>query len=227
MKNKIFKTLAATLIITGLTAGVAQAQEATSSPQTTQNLKQRIERIVEEKKDQIKGIINNLDATKQGFIGQVTRISEETITIKTNKATKILPISNQVELLKGSTAIKLSDVAVDNWLVVMGVIEEDNFNPVRILVSADDIRPKTYTVFLGTISDSDRTSFTITPRDNPDSKIEVTTNNKTLFEDLKGEEIDRADIETETQALIIAFDDEGEKIAKRIRLLTTLDSGNE
>lgn len=227
MKNKIFQILTTALVIAGLTANVVQAQEATSSPQTTQNLKQRIERIVEEKKDQIKGIINNLDATKQGFIGQVTRISEETITVKTNKATKILPISSQVELLRGSTAIKLSDIAVDNWVVVMGIIQDDNFNPVRILVSADDIRPKTYTVFLGTISDSDRTSFTITPRDNPDSQIQVTTNNKTLFEDLKGEEIDRADIETETQALIIAFDDEGEKIAKRIRLLTTLESDNE
>lgn len=221
--NKQKKLLAITFLLSlslGL-ATVAHAQEATSSPQTTQNLKARIERIVEEKKDQITGIINNLDSTKQGFIGQITRISEETITVKTNKATKILPITSDVELLKGTTKIKLSDLAVDNWLVVMGIVEDDNFKPIRILVSAEDIRPRTYLTALGTITDSDRTTFTIIPRDNPEP-IEVTTTTKTVYEDLKGEEIGRADIETDMQALLIAYDDEGDKIASRIRILTVI-----
>lgn len=200
---------------------VVHAQEATSSPQTTQNLKARIERIVEEKKDQITGIINNLDSTKQGFIGQVIRISEEAVTVKTNKATRIIPITSDVELLKGTTRVKLSDLAVDNWLVVMGVLEDDNFKPIRILVSAQDIRPRSYLTALGTISDSDKTTFTIVPRDNPEA-IEVTTNTKTLYEDLKGEEIARTDIETDMQALVIAYDDEGEKVATRIRVLTVI-----
>lgn len=221
--NNQKKLLALTFFLTlSLSAGtVAQAQEATSSPQTTQNLKARIERIVEEKKDQITGIINNLDSTKQGFIGQVTRISEEAVTIKTNKATKILPITSDVELLKGTTKVKLADLAVDNWLVVMGIVEDDNFKPIRILVSTEDIRPKTYLTTLGTITDSDKTTFTIIPRDNPEP-VEVTTNTKTIYEDLKGEEIKRADIETDMQALLIAYDDEGDKIARRIRILTVV-----
>lgn len=216
-----------TLLSSGwLLSGSVLAQEATSSPQTTQNLKERIERIVEEKKDQIKGIINNLDSTKQGFIGQVTRISEETVTLKTNKATKILPINNQVELLRGTTAMKLSDVAVDNWLVVMGIIEDDNFKPIRILVSTEDIRPKSYLVTLGTITDSDRNSFTITPRDNPEP-VKIFTNTKTVFEDLRGTVIARAKVETDTQALMIAYDDDGDKIAQRIRVLTEIDQDDD
>lgn len=221
--NKTKKLLALTCLFAlnlSLTT-VAHAQEATGSPQTTQNLKARIERIVEEKKDQITGIINNLDSTKQGFIGQVIRISEEAVTIKTNKATRILPITSDVELLKGTTKMKLADLAVDNWLVVMGVVEDDNFKPIRILVSTDDIRPRSYLTALGTISDSDKTTFTIIPRDNPEA-VEVTTNTKTVYEDLKGEEIKRTDIETDMQALVIAYDDEGEKIATRIRVLTVI-----
>lgn len=222
--NKQKKLLAITFLLTlSLSVvTVAHAQEATSSPQTTQNLKARIERIVEEKKDQITGIINNLDSTKQGFIGQVTRISEETVTIKTNKATKILPITSNVELLKGTTKVKIADLAVDNWLVVMGIVEDDNFRPIRILVSSEDIRPRTYLTALGTITDSDRTTFTIIPRDNPEP-VEVITNTKTVYEDLKGEEITRADIETDMQALLIAYDDEGDKIASRIRILTDIN----
>lgn len=221
--NKTKKLLALTcLFALNLSlATVVNAQEATSSPQTTQNLKARIERIVEEKKDQITGIINNLDSTKQGFIGQVIRISEEAVTVKTNKATRILPITSDVELLKGTTKMKLADLAVDNWLVVMGVVEDDNFKPIRILVSTEDIRPKSYLTALGTISESDKTTFTIVPRDNPEA-IEVTTNTKTVYEDLKGEEIKRTDIETDMQALVIAYDDEGDKIATRIRVLTVI-----
>lgn len=223
------KVIIAIFLVLGLvftSSSLSYAQEATSSPQTTQNLKERIERIVEEKKDQIKGIINNLDSAKQGFIGQVTRISEETVTVKTNKATKILPIGSEVELLKGTATTKLADIAVDNWLVVMGVVEDDNFKPIRILVSSEDIRPKSYTVALGTVTDIGRNNLTFTPRDNPE-ELTVITNNQTTYEDLKGEEITRADIETDTQALLIAFDDEGEKIARRIRLLTTIDVENE
>lgn len=221
--NKTKKLLALTcLFALNLSlANVAHAQEATSSPQTTQNLKARIERIVEEKKDQITGIINNLDSTKQGFIGQVIRISEEAVTVKTNKATRILPITSDVELLKGTTKMKLADLAVDNWLVVMGVVEDDNFKPIRILVSTEDIRPRSYLTALGTISESDKTTFTIVPRDNPEP-VEVTTNTKTVYEDSKGEEIKRTDIETDMQALVIAYDDEGEKIATRIRVLTVI-----
>lgn len=221
--NKTKKLLALTcLFALNLSlANVAHAQKATSSPQTTQNLKARIERIVEEKKDQITGIINNLDSTKQGFIGQVIRISEEAVTVKTNKATRILPITSDVELLKGTTKMKLADLAVDNWLVVMGVVEDDNFKPIRILVSTEDIRPRSYLTALGTISESDKTTFTIVPRDNPEA-IEVTTNTKTVYEDLKGEEIKRTDIETDMQALVIAYDDEGDKIATRIRVLTVI-----
>lgn len=221
--NKTKKLLALTCLFAlnlSLATGV-HAQEATSSPQTTQNLKARIERIVEEKKDQITGIINNLDSTKQGFIGQVIRISEEAVTVKTNKATRILPITSDVELLKGTTKMKLADLAVDNWLVVMGVVEDDSFKPIRILVSTDDIRPRSYLTALGTISESDKTTFTIIPRDNPEA-IEVTTNTKTVYEDLKGEEIKRTDIETDMQALVIAYDDEGDKIATRIRVLTVI-----
>lgn len=226
---KMNKVIIAGFLVLGLVfanSSASYAQEATSSPQTTQNLKERIERIVEEKKDQIKGIINSLDSTKQGFIGQVTRISEETVTIKTNKATKILPISSEVELLKGTAQTKLADIAVDNWLVVMGIVEDDNFKPIRILVSSEDIRPKSYTVALGTVTDIGRNNLTFTPRDNPE-ELTVTTNNQTTYEDLKGEEISRSDIETDTQALLIAYDDEGEKVARRIRLLTTIDLENE
>lgn len=227
IKQLFLTSLVLGLFSLTLAVGPISAQEeASDSTKTTQNLRERIERIVEEKKEQIRGVINNLESQKQAFIGQVIRISEETITVKTNKATRILPINPQVELLKGTSIIKLSDVAVDNWLVVMGVLEDDDFRPIRILVSATDIRPKTYFIALGSVTELDKTTLTIKPR-NAEEPVAITTNNKTIFEDLNGQVIARTDLEVESQLLVVASEAEGDKIAKRVRLLTVLASDNE
>jgi hypothetical protein len=228
--RKITKLSLALIMFSFLIAGMSStvlAQEsvildASTSSKTTQKLKERIEKIVEEKKEQIKGIISNLDATKQGFIGEVQRISEETITIKTNKTTRIIPINETVELIKDGEKIELSDIAVENWLVVMGVLEEDTFNPIRILVSAETLRPLPSYITIGGITKIDTNEITVNPRASEET-VALTTDRNTVYEDINGEEIDESDIEEDTQALIVALDDDGEKIAQRIRILTVLE----
>ncbi|NCN87630.1 MAG: hypothetical protein GW941_01905 [Candidatus Pacebacteria bacterium] len=231
MNNKISKiALAITLVITlslGLISNV-QAKEsvvldASLSSKTTQKLKERIEKIVEEKKDQIKGIIDNLDSNKQGFIGEVIRISEEAITVKTNKSTRILPITADVKLLEDGKEIELSDIAVENWLVVLGIIEDDTFSPVRILVSDETLRPLPSFITLGSIKNIGRNELLIVPRSG-EEETPITIDSDTLYEDLDGEEISKDDIEEQTQALIVALDDDGEKIAKRVRILTVINN---
>ncbi|MDH5532917.1 MAG: hypothetical protein OEX81_00625 [Candidatus Pacebacteria bacterium] len=230
MKNNLFRFLLSLTLIASLSLSVVSlvsAEEsvvldASLSSKTTQKLKERIEKIVEEKKEQIKGIISNLDATKQGFIGEVQRISEEAITVKTNQATRIIPITEDVEILKDGKEIVLSDIAVENWLVIMGIIEDDTFKPLRILVSGETLRPRPSYITIGNISAIERYELTVTPRSG-EEETAITLNSKTSYEDLNGEEINRTDIEEDTQALIIAFDDDGEKIAKRVRILTIID----
>jgi hypothetical protein len=231
MKHNLSKFFLALTLIASLSLGLvsmASAEEsvvldATLSSKTTQKLKERIEKIVEEKKEQIKGIISNLDSTQQGFVGVVQRISEEAITVKTNKTTKIIPITEDVELLKAGKEVELSDIAVENWLVIMGVIEDDAFQPIRILVSGETLRPRPSYITIGSINSIERSELSVLPRSG-EEEVPITLNSKTYYEDLNGEEIARTDIEEETQALVIAFDDEGEKIAKRIKILTILDT---
>lgn len=234
MKSNLLKSLLIIGVFFSLALGVIStvyAEEsvvldASLSSKTTEKLKERIEKIVEEKKDQIKGIIDNLDSTKQGFIGEVTRISEETITVKTNKSTRIIPITADIELLKDGEEVELSDIAVENWLVVMGVIEDDNFRPIRVLVSSKTLRPDPTYITVGSITEIDRSELTISPRSGEETET-IVLNNSTTYEDLNGEEIDRTDIEEETQALIIAVEDEDEKVARRIRILTVIETNDE
>jgi len=226
MKNKFLKYLLALslalMLVIGTHSPFVYAQEATESSKTTLKLKERIERIVEEKREQVKGIISNLTSTKQGFVGETLRVTEESITVKTNKATRIIPLDETVTILKKNKEVAVEDIAVENWVVVMGIIEDDAFKPVRILVSEDSLRPRPHAIVLGSINSIEKTLITVTPR-SEETLFNALLNSKTIYEDINGEEITRVDIEEETQALIIAYDDKGSKIAKRIRILTVVE----
>lgn len=197
--------------------------DAATSSATTEKLRERIEKIVDEKRDQIRGVIDEFAEQRRGTIGQVTRLSEESITITTKKTTEIIPVDDTVTLLKDGSEIEIDEVAVDDWLVVMGVIIDDAFQPVRILVSSDSLRPDTPIVELGTITTIERGEFTISPRDQSDEfTIEITSS--TEYQDIEGTEIELTDITEEMQALIVGFENEdNERTATLIRILTVAD----
>lgn len=227
MKLKFFKILLALILFLMFTVGIKShiyAQEldqATDSTKTTLKLKERIERIVEEKKDQVKGIISDITSTKQGFVGEVIRVTQESITVKTNKATRIIPITPDVKILKDNKEISVEDIAVENWAVVMGILEEDTFKAIRILISPTTLRPRPHIIILGSINALEKTLVTITPRSG-EEPLSALLNSKTIYEDINGQEILRTDIQTDTQALIIIYEDKGSKITKRIRILTVI-----
>jgi hypothetical protein len=201
------------------------ATESAASPSaTTQKLRERIEKIVEEKRDQIKGVLDEFDQKKRGTLGNVTRVSEESVTIKTRKATEIIPLSPDVAIEKAGKTIKLDEIAVGDWVVVMGLIEEDAFVPKRLLVSSTSLRPPTPVVVLGTIEASERNQISIIPRSGEGAST-VTTTTKTVYQDINGQEIERADIKKDMQALLIGSEnDKNEKTARLIRVLTVVES---
>jgi hypothetical protein len=207
------------------TATATATTTSSASPSaTTQNLRDRIEKIVEEKRDQIKGVLDEFDQKKRGTLGNVTRVSEESITIKTRKATEIIPLTSDVVIEKAGKSIKIGDIAVGDWAVVMGIIDNDTFVPKRVLVSSTSLRPATPVVTLGTITKVERTQLEVTPRSG-DSAFSIVTNTKTTYQDIKGDEIERADLKTDMQALVIGVESTAnEKTARIIRVLTVVEA---
>ena len=214
-----------------------QAQEKTASAEptiseeveqtSTQNLKERIERVVKEKSEVVKGTIDDLSAKKQGFIGQVERVTDESISIKTIKDTRIVAINDSIKLLKDNKEIKLEEIAVNDWLTVMGVVTNDTFAAKRILVSTQSIRPPEYTVNLGTIQTINKNSLDFKNRDN--EEITLTLQKSTSYQNLDGEKIEQADLAENIQALIIYFtqtnkDETETKLIKVVRALSLLSS---
>ena len=230
MNNKIL-TILITIFIGILaisTFDIAQAQsptpsdEPTPSETTTQNLRERIEKVVKEKQHQIKGVIDNISFQKQGFVGQLERLNEESLTVKTTSGTRIIPINEEVTFVKNSKNIKVADLAVDNWLVVMGYLEDDTFSPKRILVSTTTLRPKSYTVQLGSIQEISKSEITFLPRSDGEP-IEIALSKSSKYQDIDGQKILKTNLSKDLQALVIHYNDDGDHILKTIRLLSILD----
>jgi len=230
------KTTPTTKAITVSPTATTKDKESTASADlTTQNLRERIERIVEEKRDQIKGVLSEISISQRGVIGEVQRVTEESITIKTHKGTEIIPLTNTaytVELIKANKAIKPTEIAVGDWLLALGVIEEDNFEPVRITISTSSLRPRTRSITIGSITKIERTALTVESRSATGS-VTYTTNKDTKYQDLSGNSITAADIEESMQAIAAGYvieptssSNSTQRVAKLVRVLTTVSEDN-
>lgn len=219
----------APVVVSAQTA-TESAVETTASPEvTTQNLKERIERVVQEKKEEIRGAIDRMGTQKKGFIGEIQRISEETLTIRTNKGIRIVSLNNpDITILKNQSPITLENIAVGDWVVAMGFAEEDGtFTPRRLLISSDSLRPREHKVDIGTITEIGRTTLTFNSRQGG-SPQELTLAKASELQDIQGETITLRDITTDMQALVVTYtDSSNNQVITVIRVLSDLsDSEN-
>lgn len=205
------------------TLEVSPTLEATDSASTTQTLKERIEKVVDEKKEQIQGTIQDLSKNRKGIIGQVTRVSEETITYINEKGTSILPIDPGVIIIKKNKRIKVKDVAVDDWLIILGYLEEDSFTPKKILVQTKSLAFDEQLVYLGNIKSVSGSGITIVPR-NLEEEISLNVNKKTAITDYEGQDIAAKLLKDNLQALVVGTKDkQDQKTAVIIRALAALE----
>lgn len=194
--------------------------------QTTQRLKERIEKIVDEKRDQIEGALDELGHKRKGFIGEIQRVSAETITLKTNKGTQIIPLSDQVSITKAGKDLAVDGIVVGDWAIIIGLNQDDQFQPERMLVSSATLRPKPQFVAVGTISAISRNSLKLQPRSG-DNPVDINLVRQTQYQDAEGNSLVIGDLEKELQVLVVGVTEDEETEAIIIRTLGPVsDSDN-
>lgn len=190
-----------------------------SPAQTTQNLKDRIEKIVEEKRDQIEGVLDELSGRKRGFIGEVLRVSSETITLRTNKGPQILSVTPTLSITKAGNKIPLDDIAVGDWAIAIGSVKEDEFQPERLVISSTPLWPQRQVITIGTIDSMTKTTITIAPRVGTDKRDFIFTKS-TSYQDMNGDTIRATQVNPEQAALVVGVGGEKGDEARVIRLLS-------
>ncbi len=177
-------------------------QASPSSETTTQNLKQRIEKVVQERREQLQGALDDLSQKKRGFIGQVTRISEGNITVKNQKGSQVISVPEDVSIIKKGKKILITEIAVDDWVILMGYGSSDNFRLRRMIVSSDSLRPNNHIVVLGMIESLTDKQIKLVPRNQTDA-LTATIDKKTRIQSFEGKTIKTKEISADTQAFMI------------------------
>lgn len=186
-----------------------------SDEQTTENLKQRIDTVLKTRTDQVKGTIDELTQHKRGFIGQVERVIEKTVTVKNTKGTEILTIDPSVVVLRDNKKATLDDIAVGDWVIALGYNTDQAFTLRRLIVSTTSLMPRTYETVIGNVQTVTKTQVTLTGADSTPYQL----NKDTHYEDAQGVALKLTDIKKDSQYLVISYTDQDKKIAILVKSL--------
>jgi hypothetical protein len=172
---------------------------SSAAKETTLNLKERLQKILGDSDAQAQ------QRTLAGYIGEVTRVSEEAITLKTLTSSEIIPIDTDTKILKRNAPIPLKEVSVGNWVIVIGPREKNlAIKPELLLVQTTSLKPKEHMVAIGTIQGVTRTTVTMLPRGKSDPvTLTLTKTSKQI--DADGEKIDPGKLPTDITAVVVGY----------------------
>jgi hypothetical protein len=196
--------LLASLVIT-LPPSVSAASPSASpsaSPdeQATENLKERIDRVLEQRQEKLKELENS-GQRRRLFIGEVQRIIEQTVTLKTRRGNQSFTVTPDLNLIRDNKKATIDDVAVGDTVAIIGYQDKETIQPQRIFISSTSLQPVKYETVLGTVKDVSRTQVTVTKVDGSDQKF--TFVRTTEFQTSTGEASKRENLKKDGKVLII------------------------
>lgn len=202
-------------IITSEDTGVTEGSEAAA----LENIKKVIEKNITTEK--VKEVIEQVARRKRGFVGQVTRVSEDMITLRVGAESTIVSVGAGTILTDGADEIDVEVIAVDDWVSVIGFIDEDDqLEPVRVSVLEENPYPTNIITHIGSISSIEDTTVTVLSRsDGTERTFEI--DDDTLIEDSAGTVLELDELESLLTALVIAQESDDDEPASitRLRLL--------
>lgn len=170
----------------------------TTTQDATIKLRERLQKILGDQDETASGM------TRAGYIGEVTRISDEAITLKTLAGSEIVPLEDTI-LLKRALRIPVSEVAVGNWIIVIGQREKNRaIKPELLLVQTADLKPREHMVTIGDVSATTATSVTVVPR-GKNEPITLTVNKNSLLTDSAGETILPRNVPQDISVIVVGF----------------------
>ncbi len=189
----------------------------TPSASGTANLNQRIEKALE--------TLASQDTALTGFVGEVTRIAQSSITVKHDDTSTILKINDTVSFRKKDKKVALPDVSVSNWVTVVGEKSEDTLVPKLILISDTSLRPKPKLVSIATVQDIKKQQLVFVPRDKTQGEqLSFASTKQTKFEALDGTPLKLTDIQKDFTVVVVAQkqkEDDAEYVLTTVRSLAT------
>jgi len=167
---------------------------------TTENLKGRIDRVLEQHQQKLKQLEQN-GQRQRVFIGEVLRISERTVTLRTSRGNQSFTAGAELALIKDGKKVTIDDIAVGDWMGVIGFLDKESIQPQYVFVSATSYHPPKYDTVIGTLKEVTRTQIKVTGPDKNESSFGITKTTQLQAND--GSSLKREALQTDTQVIII------------------------
>lgn len=174
-----------------------QSEEA-SEESTISNIK----KVIQDKQVELEQS-DKLDNVKQAYLAQVKRVSAETLTLSTNKGDKILPVTEELQIIKDQKLVDIDSITIDSWVVVYGLLVDDSFVAKQLNVTGKDFTQDVRQVLLGSITDINSNSLQVRPRSS-EQTISLNLDKSTDFLDVEGEATFLNNFYEDLQCLVIA-----------------------
>lgn len=211
-KKTIAFLLLSLMLSLGVWTGPVQAQTELENNQeaSEESTISNIKKVIQDKQLEL-GQNGQQRASKQAYLAQVKRVSAETLTVKNNKGSKIIPLSNDLEITKAKQVVSVDKIVVDDWVIVYGVMENDTFVAKKVAITGKDFTQDNRKVVLGAITELYPNNLTINPRAS-EEKISFALDKNTKYFDLTGESARINDFYEDLQCLVVAKADRNGKM---------------
>jgi hypothetical protein len=203
LKSQSFYLVIVAMILVSLFIAMPMISAQTESEATEESTISNIKKVIQDKQAELGQ--NNQQSTqlKQAYLAQVKRVSAETLTVLNNQTSVVIPLTEDLEIVKKEKQIKIEEVAVDDWVIVYSVFKEDLCLPKRILLTEKDFTQEDRKIMVGTITELYSSNLLFDSRTG-ESDFNFLLDKNTQYFDVSGDEISLRDLYSELQCLIVA-----------------------
>lgn len=182
-------------------AAAASPTASASGEKATENLKDRIDRILETRQEKLMEL-EQAGQRRRIFIGETQRITERTVTIRNRRGSQTFTIGQDVVIAKAGKTATPDDIVVGDWLGVIGFSDKETIQPQIVIIANASLQPTDYDTVMGTIKEITRSQIVVTTPAQEERTFQIVRT--TELEGHDGAAIKLADLETETQVIVIS-----------------------
>ena len=181
----------------------AQAQTTDEVEASEESTILNIKKVIQDKQAELGQNSQENNQRKQAYLAQVKRVSAETLTVLNDQLNIIIPVTDDLAIIKDEKTIDIDQIEVEDWVIVYSVVEKDTANVKRILVSDKDFTQVERKIMLGTIVEIYSSNLLFDARTGEEN-LSFLIDKNTQFFDLNGDEISINDFYPDLQCLIVA-----------------------
>jgi len=181
----------------------AQAQEDEQTEASEESTILNIKKVIQDKQVELGQGFQETQEIKQAYLAQVKRVSAETLTVINNDVNIVISLTEELEIIKDDEKIDLDQIAVDDWVIVYSIMEENTATVKRLVLTDKDFTQTERQIMLGTITELYSSNLLFDSRAG-ESNLNFLLDSETQYFDISGDEISVRNFYPELQCLIVA-----------------------